>query len=630
MSTISENIALFTRSDDPQKIDHLGMGKRYEGLTQFICTCDTPMTIAIQGDWGTGKTSAMEIIREKIEARLKAQTSSASSSDNNASEKRKRFINSLPNKHSTVSKADQSENPHCIWFNTWQFSLFGNGENLTLHLIDTMLDSLKEMAELIGIQDDLDRINGFQSVLSKTLSFFGSAAGAGLKNSNPIAGLICDIAEGLRNDGASRIPDAAKIDGINFKTLRNEMNDLIDKILEKTGHDRIYVFVDDLDRLEPRMAVEMLEGMKIFANYSKCVFILAIDKSVVTTGLKGKYGEEFIDDANSDKSNSFFDKIIQVPFSLPVSAYDIRTFITDLRKNDDNIDGYVELLKAFNEYNPRTIKRSFNLLELYRCMNSSDISDSEGVLKQYAILLLQVKSDTKTYNDLIAEIRGHYNRSADGDIESIFEVFRDIYTGKRNIGLPMHAVISLFYGEEMDNAIIAEDEEQLSENVLNITREFANKLMEMNKAIGNSTEDVPDNSRRDASFAEKLYYFLKDECSAMTDDNWEAIWDNSSNQQVERHAYIGNIDIKYFSRITKSPYITIRNAVPRKDFLEAHTDDFANVDPNDKNAVWPSDKLCYPTPYPRTITFFIETTDKFEAFKEMLLDYPEIRERYNG
>ncbi len=28
-----------------------------KGLSSFINTCETPMTISIQGDWGSGKTS---------------------------------------------------------------------------------------------------------------------------------------------------------------------------------------------------------------------------------------------------------------------------------------------------------------------------------------------------------------------------------------------------------------------------------------------------------------------------------------------------------------------------------------------------------------------------------------------
>ncbi|HEY5466973.1 MAG TPA: P-loop NTPase fold protein, partial [Clostridia bacterium] len=38
-----------------------------EGLSSFILECNTPMTIAIQGDWGSGKTSMMNMVRESIE-----------------------------------------------------------------------------------------------------------------------------------------------------------------------------------------------------------------------------------------------------------------------------------------------------------------------------------------------------------------------------------------------------------------------------------------------------------------------------------------------------------------------------------------------------------------------------------
>ena len=36
------------------------------GLKDFIVECNTPMTIAIQGDWGTGKTSIMEMVIDDL------------------------------------------------------------------------------------------------------------------------------------------------------------------------------------------------------------------------------------------------------------------------------------------------------------------------------------------------------------------------------------------------------------------------------------------------------------------------------------------------------------------------------------------------------------------------------------
>ncbi len=73
---------------------------------------------------------------------------------------------------------------------------------------------------------------------------------------------------------------------------------------------RVVVFVDDLDRLQPQKAVEVLETMKIFLDCERCVFVLAVDYDVVARGVKAKYGDTLSD----EKGKSFFDKIIQLPF----------------------------------------------------------------------------------------------------------------------------------------------------------------------------------------------------------------------------------------------------------------------------------------------------------------------------
>ena len=65
-----------------------------DGLSAFIKECATPMTISIQGDWGSGKTSMMNMIKEKT-----------------------------------------SDAVHPIWFNTWQFSQFDMGNSLVFSMM---------------------------------------------------------------------------------------------------------------------------------------------------------------------------------------------------------------------------------------------------------------------------------------------------------------------------------------------------------------------------------------------------------------------------------------------------------------------------------------------------------------
>ena len=54
--------ALQENSED-RKLDRLELLPYAEALAKFIETSDTPMTVGLQGDWGTGKTSMLNMLR---------------------------------------------------------------------------------------------------------------------------------------------------------------------------------------------------------------------------------------------------------------------------------------------------------------------------------------------------------------------------------------------------------------------------------------------------------------------------------------------------------------------------------------------------------------------------------------
>ena len=65
---LSTTQALADIATDDDKLFHDGYVK---GISEFIKTCATPMTIAIQGDWGSGKTSLMNLIEAEFRAKIK-------------------------------------------------------------------------------------------------------------------------------------------------------------------------------------------------------------------------------------------------------------------------------------------------------------------------------------------------------------------------------------------------------------------------------------------------------------------------------------------------------------------------------------------------------------------------------
>ena len=299
-----------------QPIEHrdqeaLGLGEYAEVLTEFIRRCDTPLTIALQGDWGSGKTSLMTLIRNDLD----------------------------------------DERHHTVWFNTWQYAQFNMENRLALSMMSKISDALTPDGGSEGIQ-----------TLKRSLWAASRAVAIGG------ASLIgqADTVKEVMNE-AERAGDRAEEDPA---AALERIKDGLAKIVEEriAGQtEKIVVFVDDLDRLVPERAVELLEAMKIFLDIDRCVYVIACDYSVVSAGLKSKFGVS----EGELKGKSFFDKIIQVPFKMPIRRYQVNDYIERLLRQigvdydrERDIGRYSELVGQSVGFNPRTMKRLLNTLQL--------------------------------------------------------------------------------------------------------------------------------------------------------------------------------------------------------------------------------------------------------------------------
>ncbi len=328
---------MFGNTDKPiEKIanDTFGISSYVDGLCSFILNCDTPMTISIQGDWGSGKTSMMNMIKEKI------------------------------------------ENDVCpIWFNTWQFSQFRMQDELSVSMLYSLL------AELDCSRESIKKIFGFLGGVTKLATGIITEKIAG----GYLAGEITDAISANNYDYAAEI-----------KNLKNKFQEAINVKLAAENKNRVVIFVDDLDRLQPEKAVELLEVLKVFLDCENCVYILAVDYEVVTQGIKKKFG----DTVGEQKGKSFFDKIIQLPFKMPVAQYDISKYVSDMlvrmdiRADDKTISNYVELISLSVGCNPRSMKRLFNTYLLLDIIIKSKFSkaDRDGMNQiLFAIICMQTE-----------------------------------------------------------------------------------------------------------------------------------------------------------------------------------------------------------------------------------------------
>lgn len=163
--------------------------------------------------------------------------------------------------------------------------------------------------------------------------------------------------------------------------LKKEIAKLVETSLEQNPSKKGFtLYIDDLDRIDPPVAVEILELLKNIFDLKHCVFVLAIDYDVVIKGLKPKFGE--LTDKNEREFRSFFDKIIQLPFSMPVASYNVDTFLVEalseiefFSKEElaDTVlaENLSEIARLSVGCNPRSLKRLTNTLSLISIINES-------------------------------------------------------------------------------------------------------------------------------------------------------------------------------------------------------------------------------------------------------------------
>lgn len=220
----------------------------------------------------------------------------------------------------------------------------------------------------------------------------------GLSAASTVTGLdVAGAAESAMSSGEEDVTEA-------ISTLKTRFQDCVKQALKEQKKDRVVIFVDDLDRLEPARAVELLEVLKLFLDCDRCVFLLAIDYSVVSQGIRQKYGESL----DRDKGRSFFDKIIQVPFKMPVAHYDIEKFVRAAMEQMHlpvaDAAPYVSLIRTSIGYNPRGIKRLLNAFLLLQRIHSGERLDQDHEKRLlFAVLCLQLSYE-EVYNFVVRSI----------------------------------------------------------------------------------------------------------------------------------------------------------------------------------------------------------------------------------
>lgn len=327
-----------TLSDIPcnPEVNDFGTESYIKGLVKFIKSATAPVTIALQGEWGSGKTSLMLRLEREL------------------------------------CKGDEA--PFMgLCINTWEYAMMSTPERTVYDIVAGLLKSLGAGDASVG--------NKVDSFLRSATRFVYRGVREAIKTI-PLGSVALEAVNAPTQILQEHSENAEE--QISLSELRKALENRVETILRESGKNGIIVFVDDLDRLNPEVAVEILELLKNIFCIDGCIFILAIDYEVVIKGLKPKFGE--LTEKNAREFRSFFDKIIQVPFSLPVNSYRPMDFVMDalvkigfissMERVDPRLtEPIAKVIQASVGKNPRSIKRLINTLSLISCINQYVPSD---------------------------------------------------------------------------------------------------------------------------------------------------------------------------------------------------------------------------------------------------------------
>ena len=353
--------------------DQFGISAYEKGLEDFLRGAETPITVALQGEWGSGKTSLMNVLRYDLCDKEE------------------------------YNEFEHTNSYYSIWINTWEFSLMRDPKEALLQILFKMA---REIVHLSSTPTKELASSILQGVLG-----LGSAVVKNVANKYIIDGLGDSLQEVLDNGTDNTIAE-----------LRGKLLQQIEECLSKNPDKKgIMFFIDDLDRIEPTVAVQLLELLKNIFTLDHCIFILAIDYDVVIKGLKPKFGE--LNENNEREFRSFFDKIIQVPFSMPVNQYDTDGYLIEELKKLKMIDSTDERDKVFKTSlikaeqltigrNPRSMKRFLNTLSLIKCVNNArkDVEQGYRIDSMYEEENSQIRKLNIFLNFVIVGIQVAYPR----------------------------------------------------------------------------------------------------------------------------------------------------------------------------------------------------------------------------
>lgn len=361
-------------SDNETTQDLLGYQVHADLLRKIILNdAMLPISIGVFGNWGSGKSSLMLLLQQSLQEWEKSQQN------------------------------EQQSIILQVYFNSWQFESY---DSTKLTMIESILEALdkdiKTRKDVFERADDLlARINFLKVGVFILKKAYDNLTPDWLKKLLPKKDDIDKITG--KDKYNNLLEDVTKGNTSKFiATFRELFEDLVEDMRYKA----VIVYVDDLDRCDPKRIIGCLEAVKLFVNVKNTAFVIGADERIIEYAISQHYPIQMKKEDISSPFSDYLEKLIQLPYKLPrLSDNEQETYITlllcknhlneihfneihqkylefrktdkhskynidDIKANIQNVDFYaveyrlpiVPIIKQFLNGNPRQLKRFLNTL----------------------------------------------------------------------------------------------------------------------------------------------------------------------------------------------------------------------------------------------------------------------------
>lgn len=291
-----------TYNDRAVNICSMGRLQLRTEIINQIVDADPPKVIAIDGTWGSGKTSLLAQIYARVGGK---------------------FDDIVDGELPKEEALDCSDKLKPVWFEAWQYQ---HEENILAALLKEIREQLSFGIKVLNEVGEKGVPAALSLLQSIEVSFKQFGAEFGFKN------FASKYAENVKEYQKERF--STPLDSVMLKKmLREAINQLLlpatvfGKKLTDDKKRKAVIFIDDLDRCEPEATYRILEAIKVYLNLDNCVFVLGLDVTRVEQILATRHEKQM----SREAAKLYLEKICQDIYHLPVPTPEDRaTYFAEL------------------------------------------------------------------------------------------------------------------------------------------------------------------------------------------------------------------------------------------------------------------------------------------------------------